>query len=109
MNTLYVANEIQKALFENELKGQLSDGMWENTNPHDHWQPWCRCQVVVRPTAVGRDFYAKKDNYNFSSKLLVECVGDRMLEIAQSVEPTATMKRVMSELDALKRIVKVKL
>jgi len=41
MNILYVKNENQVALFENEIKGQISDGMWENASPANHWKVWC--------------------------------------------------------------------
>jgi putative component of membrane protein insertase Oxa1/YidC/SpoIIIJ protein YidD len=37
------------ALWTNEICGQISDGMWENSTPHDHWQFWCRLNVAVGP------------------------------------------------------------
>lgn len=75
---LVVHNLVERALFENEICGQISDGAWENTQPYNHWEPWAEAQVLVDPTGrnVGRDFYARKDNYRLSS--LVEVVGDRM-------------------------------
>lgn len=27
------------AIWEAEITGQLSDGMWENSTPHEHWKP----------------------------------------------------------------------
>lgn len=33
------------ALWVNEICGQISDGMWENASPRDHWQFWCRLDV----------------------------------------------------------------
>ena len=35
------------ALWVNEICGQISDGMWENASPHNHWQFWCRLDVSV--------------------------------------------------------------
>jgi len=84
MSTLYVENKIQKALFEGELVGQLSDGYWENSRPMNHWKPWVDCKVVVSDK-VGRDFWADKDNYNFSAPMLLEAVGTRMLNRAKAV------------------------
>lgn len=63
-NILNVRNIEQAAAFL-ELDGQLSDGMWENTKPYDHWKPWCDAAVVIEPNNVGRNFFAPKDNYNF--------------------------------------------
>ena len=78
MKTLTFNSSIHKLLFVNELCGQISDGMWENTRPFNHWEDWSDCEVVVGDN-VGRDFHAVKDNYNLNSKLLLECVGDRMI------------------------------
>lgn len=36
-------------LWVNEICGQISDGMWENASPHNHWQFWCRLDVSVGP------------------------------------------------------------
>lgn len=35
------------AIWDWEVTGQLSDGTWENSVPHDHWKFWCRCEAVV--------------------------------------------------------------
>lgn len=76
-------NEVQKSLFEIELQGQISDGMWENATPHDHYKPWCNATVIVDPTNVGRGFGARRDYYGFSSPRLLEVVGGRMLAYAR--------------------------
>jgi hypothetical protein len=83
MKTLTVSNVAQRALFELELQGQLSDGHWENTRPLRHWHDWCECKVVVQPGMVGVNFYPVKDTYNFTAPALLECVGDRMLRNAR--------------------------
>jgi hypothetical protein len=81
---LVVRNEAQRVLFEEELKGQISDGMWENTRPFDHWKAWSDAKVSVAEPGhehlIGRNFFAMKDNYNFASKALLDVVGDRMIE-----------------------------
>lgn len=75
---LRVRTQAQKWLLENELKGQISDGMWENASPNDHWKVWSQAKVVVDPKNVGRNFSARKDNYSLNSKSLLEVVGERM-------------------------------
>jgi hypothetical protein len=107
MYTLNVRNIAQKMLFDGELSGQISDGMWENSGPHGHWIPWCNAEIVVDPTNIGRDFYARKDNYNLNGKLLMEYVGDRMVEHVQTVIPDYDMKTMLADLRDLKKIMKV--
>jgi hypothetical protein len=79
MGILAVRNEAQKILFDEELSGQISDGMWENLNRRDHWQVWCDADVVVDPDNLGRDFWASYDSYNFTHPDLLSVVKDRML------------------------------
>ena len=61
----------QLALWDGEVTGQLSDGTWENTRPHDHWQFWCRLDArhdaglpapVITPS--GYVPYNQKTRYN---------------------------------------------
>ena len=80
-NVLRVRNLAQKALFELELKGQLSDGYWENALPRGHYSEWCQCEVEVAAEsgAVGRTFWAARDRYAFASKELLDAVKGRML------------------------------
>ena len=35
------------ALWSGEITGQISDGMWENSYPHDHYKFWCGLAVAV--------------------------------------------------------------
>lgn len=80
MNTLVVASIEEKILYIHEIRGQLSDGNWENTRPHEHWRPWCDVSwqsCVVDPKNVGPEFFAPKDNYRLTD--LIQYIGDRML------------------------------
>lgn len=80
MNTLVVASIEEKILYIYEIRGQLSDGNWENTRPYDHWRPWCDVSwqsCVVDPKNVGPEFWAHKNNYRLTD--LIQYVGDRML------------------------------
>jgi hypothetical protein len=78
--TLTVRN-IEQAGAWLELDGQISDGQWENARPYDHYKIWCEADVRVATPGepVGRNFYAQKSNYNFTSPDLLNIVGLRML------------------------------
>jgi hypothetical protein len=76
--TITFNNPEQKALWDFELTGQLSDGFWENTKPYDHWRLLCSAETTVGRD-YGRNFPVIKDNYNFVAKDLIDIVGDRMI------------------------------
>lgn len=57
------------ALWDCEVTGQLSDGTWENSSPHDHWKFWSRLVPCCDDTAtphVEVDSWArpKRTKYN---------------------------------------------
>lgn len=60
-NTIAAAN-----LFKTEITGQLSDGMWENARPLNHWEYWNDAEVVV-DGKIGHEGYPIKTNYNLGS------------------------------------------
>jgi hypothetical protein len=79
-NPILRVRNIEQAALWLELDGQISDGKWEGARPHDHWQVWCKAEVVVaNDDNLGRNFWAVKDNYNFSDRELLKIVGLRML------------------------------
>ena len=78
-NQIRVATKSQAILMELELKGQVSDGYWENSYPHDY-KPVCSAEVIVDPDNVGINFTPSRA-YNFASPKLIEYVGDRMQQI----------------------------
>ena len=73
------------AIWEHELTGQFSDGMWENSGPRDHWEFWCRLDVKLSPGEVGVEttcaWKCKKTGYNIVA--LYEYVGGRMVDIGR--------------------------
>jgi len=81
---LNVDNMEQKIIFFTEMQGQLSDGMWENMEPDNHWRPWCSLKwddVHIDPDnlGVGGNLQnAPKRDYSFNSRELLEIVGDRV-------------------------------
>lgn len=107
MHTVVVRTEVQKALLQQELVGQLSDGFWENSSSKADWQRLAAATVVVASEgqAVGCSFKLNK-RYDFANDDLLDCVGDRMLELAQSVSPMGKrfdMCHLRSELKNLKQ------
>jgi len=106
-NTIRVRTQAQKWLLENELKGQISDGKWENSGPQEHWMPWSSATVVVDPDNVGRNFYAQKDNYQLNASELLEIVGDRMKEdVRERTGKDYDDKAMMKDLRDLRSIFK---
>ena len=83
--TFTVRNVVQKALFEKEILGQLSDGMWESAIPW--WKGWSGVTVVValEGGAVGRSFRNVKDTYDLLRLAKNDIVRDRMILIAKLV------------------------
>lgn len=72
----------QAAIFECELKGQISDGKWENT-PDTDWSKWCKAKVQVGEKVGRAGFYPRKDNFNLAAPDLVSIVGKRMCTYAR--------------------------
>lgn len=90
--TITFASATQLALFTNELCGQISDGHWENSGPRDHWIFWYRLDHAIGENVgvvTNKSYRAwdesgcRKNNYNFMSAELLDCVGDRMLKTAR--------------------------
>lgn len=70
------------AVWREEVLGQLSDGMWENTSPTNHWEFWHKLVTKLGEPSVVMDEgkhvpYRQKTSYNIAG--LYEYVGDRML------------------------------
>jgi len=89
-NLINFENKTQVVLWENELVGQISDGFWENAQPHNHWKFWSDADVVSinSPVGVFSMFAPRKRNYNFVSSKLLEVVGNRMLGFAKMSKVT---------------------
>lgn len=79
MGTIAFRNADQLVLWKLELLGQISDGMWENSRPHDHWRVWHSNEAIVDQENLGKNFYAQRESYNFNSKDLLDVVEKRMI------------------------------
>lgn len=108
-NTIRVNTQAQKWLLEDELKGQISDGKWENSS-NNPWQDWTAAKVIVDPKNVGRNFRTDKDNYQLNAKDLLDVVGDRMVENVQNktANPDYNEKAMGKDLADLRKIFKTR-
>lgn len=75
-DTITVTNQAQRVLLECELKGQISDGHWENSRPHRHWERPCAAEVVVGDVP-SINFGSLK--YNFTDKKLIDLIAPRLI------------------------------
>jgi hypothetical protein len=73
-NEITFKNNNQKVLYITELSGQISDGMWENSRPHNHWQPMCDAQIKVGNPNIN---FSPLRKYHFETSELL-CVRNRM-------------------------------
>lgn len=69
------------AIWNGEIKGQLSDGAWENSGPNGHYHFWQNMKATVGKAQTVATTYPEKNNYGLSK--LIEYVGDRMLKTGQ--------------------------
>ena len=85
-NVFTVRSIAQKALFDKEIKGQLSDGQWENCRPLNHWKPWSNAEVTVAAEGapVGRNF-AARDKYDLTVLAGNDVVRGRMITAVKLV------------------------
>lgn len=87
--TMTLTSQTAVALWHNELIGQISDGMWENTRPYDHWEFWCDLDVSVgsvNDIRVANGSRCRKNNYGFMR--LYPIVGERMLSVGRMAKAT---------------------
>lgn len=49
--TMTLPSRTAIALWVGEISGQISDGTWENSRPHNHWQFWSDVDVEFGPVA----------------------------------------------------------
>jgi hypothetical protein len=77
----------QCTLYEAELKGQISDGAWENATPSGHWKIMCEAEAYVAesPAQLGLNFEPRR-YYDFAASDLLEVVADRMIEFVKIYE-----------------------
>lgn len=90
-----------KSLFDNELAGQISDGMYENKANEATFKFWNAADTVADGTnkitkgerTITELPYGVKDGFAFNGLFAIKVVGDRMLEMIKSEKnPNPTEK-----------------
>ena len=100
---LVVRTLAQKVLYDSELRGQISDGCWEND-----WTDTRLWNVYVVVGNTHEDFgisFVPKCEIAFNDPDLLEIVGDRMLEAVQKVVPDYIWADMEADLEDLTDIV----
>lgn len=89
------------ALWYGEVQGQISDGMWENSRPHNHWQFWS--QGVEAEVGESNSFTylvpstCMKNNYALTRLTQKEYdLSNRMLKLGRLVKAGADPKHTDS-------------
>ena len=79
--TIFLPTDSAIALWKGEILGQMSDGMWENARPFDHWKFWNDLKVEKGAPHVESDSRPEKNSYNLAA--LIPILGDRMVKIGR--------------------------
>jgi hypothetical protein len=103
MAKLLLRNNDQVALFKEELVGQLSDGAWENTTPHNHWKGWSDAELGVdvnNPGLVdGSQWNFPKRGYGFVKALVNDMEGS--YDLTNRMRSYVVMYRLTGKLENL--------
>jgi len=79
---MYLPSWSAATVWEHEILGQLSDGAWENSGPHDHWEFWHKLDLAIGRPKVAYNYYGRiKNGYNLAG--LIQYVGDRMVNMGR--------------------------
>jgi hypothetical protein len=104
--TFTFRNEALQALWKEELCGQISDGMWENT-PNSGWLYWCNVNTSVGDGTYLANRIPPGVKHSFGFSRLIPDIGDRMLEIVQRFEPNATENDLRKYLKEIANAIKI--
>lgn len=103
VDTLFVRNEAQVILMNKELKGQLSDGNWENEKTDSRlW--YCEVKVAHSGDKLGCNWKVKH-SVDFDDDFLLEVLSDRMLEYVRMTYPKYDLGKMREDLQDLTEIV----
>lgn len=77
----------QRALWEHEIRGQLSDGMWESARPFEHWRAWVHLTPVIsndsKPFVKFSGRWPSKVKYALLRLMAIPEICDRMVVIGR--------------------------
>lgn len=77
-----------RGLWKTSIRGQISDGKWENSRPEDHWKFWSDLNVAQGAPGVIADQYPQKSNYALGS--VIQYIGDEMVNIGKMATATGS-------------------
>lgn len=106
--TLTVATEVQKAVFEKVLLGEIASGFWKNARPADHADSWKGVQVVVG-TDLGSAGFDVPRNYNFVNPDFFRKAENALMEAAKTADENITVKKLKKQLISLNQILGARL
>lgn len=101
-DTIYFRTAPQKVLYDKEIRGQISDGHWENEDTdHRLWY----CITIVRPKKVGIS-WKPECNLDFNDDDLVDNLGERMREyVLSGYRSKYTTENLRKDLEEMTNIV----
>lgn len=105
---LVVSSEVQKAVIENVLLGEIATGFWKNARPADHADYWKGVSIVVG-TDLGASGFEMPRNYNFVNPDFFSKNEDKLMEAAKTVNPDITVKQLKKQLITLNQILGARL
>ena len=107
MKKLVFANQQQVILWNKEMRGQVSDGMWENSTPHGHWVEITNVNATAdsNPDKQGCFGFTPQRRYNFANTQLLDIVGGRALEEVQKDDPNYNWSDMVRDLKQMSNIV----
>jgi hypothetical protein len=105
---LTVATEVQKAVLEGVLLGEIATGFWKNARPADHADSWKGVDIAVG-TELGAAGFDVPRNYNFVNPDFFHKAEDKLMTAAKTANPDITVKQLKKQLIALNQILGARL
>jgi hypothetical protein len=102
-DTLFVRSFAQKIIFERELQGQLSDGIWENEDTDVRlWN--CEVRVASESDLLGCNFKTKYP-VDLCDDAMTDFLADRAMGYVLAFIPEYTFSEYVNDLVDLTNIV----
>lgn len=103
---LFVADQLQQALFIEIISKEFRDGFWREHRPRDHYEYWEGVDIVVTENGmVGASAFKTPCGYNFTNPEFLDSKGEHLLTIARKFKPTMSLKSLKEVLTQMSRIV----
>lgn len=83
---IHFKNKEEAALWEQELLGQLSDGMFENALPRGHWRDWNSAKIFIDGKLGHDGGIFRREDYDFTPLLSNDTIRERMLGYINAVK-----------------------